>query len=341
MGRVKELLTEQNGENLEILDFGWGDTRGLRKKILSIYNNLNMMQTMPLESYGYPPYDGDPELVDMLKNLTKILTGKSYKHICITAGCTHAVNASIYALADSRTNSVNTRKLYYPRYPAIIGLTPYIHQTWDLYHTKNCIVIVDSPSNPLGLIGHDQEFNTDRVIWDAAYHTPTYGMTLGINNVTHRVFCGSLSKLTGINGIRLGWTATDEDEVHRRIQLYTKNSVCGISYPSQYVAKEILKDEDRLFMYFLQSRALIDNNREEVLKLKHIFGQDHISPFGMFAFFRTDDRMEEIFKKARVVFTSGRECGADFQSVRINLANTNEMTKEMVERIIKVDRNWA
>ncbi len=339
MGKMKLFRDGEDGETMETLQFGWGDTRGLRKKILSIYKNLNAMQMMPLESYGYPPYDGDPELVEKIRNLTKMLTGKNYKNICITSGCTHAVNASIHALADSRTDSVNTRKLYYPRYPTMIALTPYVHQTWDMFHTKSCIAIVDSPSNPLGLIGQDQELNTDRVIWDAAYHTPTYGMMFGISNVKHRVYCGSLSKLTGINGIRLGWTATDEDDVHSRIQLYTKNSVCGVSYPSQYVAKEILKDEDRLLAYFLQSRQLIDMNREEVLKLKHIFGQDQISPFGMFAFFRTDDKMEELFKRAKVEFTPGSECGADFQAVRINLANPNEMTQEMVQRILKADRS--
>lgn len=338
MSKIKTYVESEN-EKEELLRFSWGDTLGLRKKITSIYQNLNLIQMMPLHEYGYPPYEGDPELIEMVRGLTRRLTGKDYKHVCITAGCTHAVNASIYALSDSRTDSVNTRKLYYPRYPTMISMTPYLHQTWDMFHTKSCIAIVDSPSNPLGLIGMNEELNTDRVIWDAAYHTPTYGMTLGISNVKHKILCGSLSKLTGINGIRLGWTATDEDELQDRILFHSKNSVCGVSYPSQYVAKEVLKDEDRLNLYFLQSRNMIDMNREEVLKLKHIFGQDEISPFGMFAFFRTDDKMEEIFKEAKVEFTPGKDCGADFQSVRINLANPNEMTQEMVKRILKVDRS--
>jgi aspartate/methionine/tyrosine aminotransferase len=340
MGKIKEFRDEQEGETLEVLDFGWGDTRGLRKKILSIYKNLSNLQTMPLERYGYPPHTGDAELVEMLRKLTADLTGHTYKNISVTAGCTHAVNASIYALSDARTVSVNTRKLYYPRYPTMIALTPYVHRTWNMPHTKSCLAIVDSPSNPMGQIGIDQELNTDKIIWDAAYHTPTYGIPFGISNVPgHKVFCGSLSKLTGINGIRLGWTATDIDETHRRIELYSKNSVCGVSYPSQYVAKEILSDKNRLITYFLQSRNLIDMNREEVLKLKHIFGQDEISNFGMFVFFRTDDKMEELFKRAKVKFTPGSECGADYQSVRINLANTNEMTQEMVQRILKADRS--
>jgi aspartate/methionine/tyrosine aminotransferase len=340
MGRMKEFRDEQEGETLEVLDFGWGDTRGLRKKILSIYRNLNIMQTMPLESYGYPPLEGDLELVEMLRKLTNDLTGHTYKKICITSGCTNAVNASIYALANSKTKNVITRKIFYPQYPKMIGLTSYTHKTWDTLNTKDCIAIVDSPSNPLGEITVDQELLTENIIWDAAYHSPTYGVSLGVNSVpNHKVFCGSLSKLTGINGIRLGWAATDDDALHDKIEEYVRYSVCGVSYPSQYVAKEILKDEANLSLYFIQSRKLIDMNREEVLKLKHIFGSDHIPNFGMFAFFRTDDKMEELFERAKVKFTSGSECGADYQSVRINLGNTNEMTQEMVNRILKADRS--
>jgi aspartate/methionine/tyrosine aminotransferase len=340
MGKIKEFRAELEDENLETLDFGWGDTRGLRKKILSIYKDLKNIQYMPLEEYGYPPYDGDIYLVSLLRKLTQDLTGRKYKNICITSGCTHAVNASIHVLANNHTDSVLTRKLYYPRYPTMIKLTPYAHKTWDMDHNENSIAIVDSPSNPLGLIGLDQKLNTDKIIWDGAYHTPTYGVPFGINSVPeHKIFCGSLSKLTGINGIRIGWTATDDDLLHKRIAEYVKNTTVGVSYPSQYIAKEILKDEDRLNLYFLQSRNLIDMNKEEILKLKHIFGSDEIPNFGMFAFFRIDDKIEELFQRARIILTSGKDCGADYNSVRINLTNTNEMTREMVRRILKADRS--
>jgi aspartate/methionine/tyrosine aminotransferase len=340
MGKVKEFMADLEGEDLEILDFGWGDTRGLRIKILSIYKDLKIMQSMPLEEYGYPPYNGDTYLVSLLSNLTRYLTGHKYRNICITSGCTHAVNASIHVLGNSRTESVLTRKLYYPRYPTMIGLTPYTHKIWGTDRNKNSIAIVDSPSNPLGLIGLDENLNTDKIIWDGAYHSPTYGVPFGINNVPeHKIFCGSLSKLTGINGIRIGWTATDDDILHEEIVKYVKNTTVGVSYPSQYIAKEILKDEDRLNLYFLQSRNLINMNKEEILKLKHIFGSDKIPNFGMFAFFKIDDKMEKLFQRAKVVFTSGRDCGADYDSVRINLTNTNEMTREMVKRILKADRS--
>lgn len=324
----------------EVLDFGWGDTRGLRENILSIYKDLNVSQNMPLEDYGYPPYEGDAELVKKLRKLTKYLTGKEYKYVCITGGCTHAVNASIYSISNMVTDYVGTRELYYPRYPNMVALTDMDHVTFNFPRfTEEDIAVVDSPSNPLGLVGVPNGVSTPNIIWDAAYHSPTYGILPGTRRIDNaRVFCGSLSKLTGINGIRVGWTATDEENIHSDVQIYVRSSVCGISYPSQYLANEILKDEGRLDLYFKMSSRLISSNKEEVLKLKDIFGSDEISDFGMFAFFKVDQQMLNLFDKAKVKFTPGIDCGADYPSVRINLANTAEQTKEMVQRIKAADR---
>lgn len=331
----KDRLDEKDG----YYNFSWGDTRGLRNLILSIYTNLDALQTMPLRSYGYPPYEGDPELVEHFRDLTELLTGVRYPYIITTQGCTHAVNAATYALKNEHTLYGVTRDLYFPRYPTML-------KSLGLEHRKQkeggCsthdVLIVDSPSNPEGKVGTLDE-KTDKIIWDGAYQSPTYGMLLGVNTVPNsQVFCGSMSKLTGINGIRIGWTATMSPFLHEKMRMYVESSICGVSYPSQYVALEILKDQKNLEEYFARSAQLINNNKEEVLKLKHIFGSDSIPAHGMFAFFKTDDRMEQVFKNAKVIFTKGSDCGAEFQSVRINLGNPNEMTKEMVQRILKQDR---
>jgi aspartate/methionine/tyrosine aminotransferase len=324
----------------EVLDFGWGDTRGLRKLILSIYKGLSIGQNMPLSSYGYPPYEGEPALVDSFQKLTEYLTGNKYKYVCVTAGCTHAVNASIYSLSKVTSAFVATRDLYYPRYPNMISLTSMMHTKFgDTRINAEDVAIVDSPSNPLGLVGVPKEVVTSNIIWDAAYHTPTYGILPGTRSIDEaKIFCGSMSKLTGINGIRIGWTATNDEEIHSSLQAYARASVCGVSYPSQYLALEILSDQNKLDTYFKKSASLISSNKEEVLKLKNIFGDDRISDYGMFAFFPIDQKMSALFDRAKVKFTSGSDCGASYPSVRINLANTNEQTKEMVKRIKKADR---
>lgn len=321
----------------ELLNFSWGDTRGLRDVILRLYDGF-INTNMPLKDYGYPPLDGDPILVEQLRNLTYELTGVLYKNICVTAGCTHAVNAAINTL-KIKSSVVVSRKLYYPRYPAMARLNDLSLASYEDHdYNHNDVAMIDSPSNPMGSI-EAPELRTEEIIWDAAYHSPVYGMPYMINMVSGaKVFCGSLSKLTGINGLRLGWTATNHDYTHVGIQQYVKNSVCGISYPSQHIASQILKQKDLLHTYFQLGNHLINNNREEVTRLKGLFGSDKISPFGMFAFFQVDDSMLELFKQAKVEFTDGKDCGADYESVRINLANSNESTKEMVNRILAIDK---
>lgn len=325
----------------KILDFSWGDTRGIRKVILDVYKGLGAIQSMPLIDYGYPPYEGDPELVRLIRDLTKYLTKDDYKHIAITAGCTHAASAAFSALKSGGASAVATRSMYYPRYPMIIKEAGLAHAYWDSRtpgYSSQDIVVVESPSNPQGLVTI-ADFATKKVVWDAAYYTPTYGAVPGVNKVWDtKVYCGSLSKLTGINGIRVGWTATNDELVHNKIIDYIKSTVCGVSYPSQYVAKEILKNLESLEAFFFKSNLLISLNKEEVAKLRGIFGSDDIPLFGMFAFFEVDDAMLKLFDKAGVKFTSGADCGATNLSVRINLANSNEQTAEMVKRILKADR---
>lgn len=339
MGKVKEYAQELDNKARHLPSFSWGDTRGLRETLLSIYKDLSF-QGLPLEKYGYPPYDGDHDLIALTKGLIKSLTGIDYKYLIITPGCTSAVNIAIAAMKKPYTQYVATRNLYYPRYPSMI------EHVNELKHLKGIekaepfdIILVDSPSNPLGEVGINNVTLSNDVIWDGAYHSPVYGIPFGVNSVPKaKAFCGSFSKFTGINGIRLGWLATDNIVIYNSAHEYAKGDFCGTSYPSQEIVKRILSDGDRLNTYYIKSKAMIDNNKCEILKLKNIFGQDDIPNFGMFAFFKTDDKMEKLFEKAGIEFTNGKDCGAMYQSVRINLGNSNEDTKEMVKRIINADK---
>lgn len=321
----------------KILDFSWGDTRGVREVILNIYRGLGLT-SMPLDSFGYPPHEGDPDLVILLKSLTKELTGIGYNHITVSEGCTHAVMASIYALKNNNTKTVKTRSLYYPRYSDMISISNLAHEKkHENTISEDDIALIDSPSNPLGLVGSSKSY--PKLIWDGAYHSPTYGILRGTNAIKDaRIFCGSLSKLTGINGLRLGWTATNEVGLDISIQKYIRNTICGVSYPSMHVATKILSDRQNLKEFFLRSKILIEDNKDIVKKLDNLFGKQPISPKGMFAFWQTDEKLRKLLDKAMVKVTPGADCGGDESQVRINLGNSNKMTKEMVSRITNIDK---
>lgn len=323
-----------------VLPFGWGDTRGVREVLLSVYKNKLDLKNMPLQSFGYPPDKGSPKLISLLSDLTLERTGVRFKHISVTNGCTQALEISLRSLMNSWTESVQTRDLYYPRYPDIIRSVGLIHvRPRENLNLSGHIQIIDSPSNPVGDIHFSSE-NTDKVIWDAAYNSPTYGIRL--QNVAlfpePLVFCGSLSKLTGLNGVRVGWTATNDDNLALKINKQIKTITNGVSYPSQWICEQILEDRKALEVFFAKSRKLVEDNKNEILKLRKIFSTELVSDYGMFSFSASDPSIHKLFDAAGVEFTKGEDCGAWYHSMRLNMANPVEMTAEMVKRIIKQDR---
>jgi aspartate/methionine/tyrosine aminotransferase len=236
-----------------------------------------------------------------------------------------------------------TRDLYYPRYPGIISSAHSLDHKIPKHKNflgNNDIMLIDSPSNPEGLTGIDlSDLSTNKIIWDGAYHTPTYGVlprTRAIKEAA--IYCGSFGKLSGLNGIRLGWACTNDDQLYEHIINWDKVSSCGVSVLSQKMAEKILSDKIKLYQFYSSSKTMIEDNREEIVRLKGIFGSDKISNFGMFAFFQIDDKILNLFEKAQVRTTNGKDCGYnDGQAMRISLGNSNSLTKEMVDRILKVD----
>lgn len=324
--------------------FGWGDTYGIRKAITEVAPWLSI-NTLPIETFGYPKHEGDEELVSLVRKLLRKLTGKNYQHILITQGCTHALNAYVAVEKKLDRNNwgeftLSTNKLYFPFYPGIAENHDLSFSPGQLGEISNSIQIIDSPSNPEGKICFEDYGNA---IWDAAYYSPTYGVNINLPRdlctpiPNHVAMAGSLSKFTGINGIRVGWLATNDQELYDEAAKWVTYDICGVSGPSQWIAKEILKKID-LEEFWNVSRNVLDSNRTEVQKLSHIFGDQNIPTTGMFALFEIDNKLGKLLEKASVQVTPGSNCGDDRNSVRINLAHTNEATRAMVKAVLKVDK---
>lgn len=249
------------------------------------------------------------------------------------------MNAYIYAEKDGHT-SLATRRLYFPFYPGIAEINGLIHNAGDIGNIKSSIQILDSPSNPEGIVdGNDY----GRVVWDAAYYSPTFGVSIsGSRTLTtsippHIAMAGSMSKMTGINGIRIGWLATNDENLYLKAARFVTYDICGVSGLSQHLAVQILKKVD-LDSFWKRSKLVLDDNRTEIQKLAYLFGDQEIPKMGMFALFEIDNKLKRLFEKASVFFISGKICGDDRDSVRINLAQTNLATKAMVKAVLKADK---
>ena len=333
----------------KIHDFGWGDTRGIRD-IMSSYITRHgiLLKPQDLGAMGYPPHEGNAELISEVRNLIKDLTGHTYQYVLITNGATHALNCYVSAKKTPDIDGLATNNLYFSFYPQIAEIHDLEHVKYDPdfdgIPRSNHIGIVDSPSNPLGIMS-SKGLQGERVVWDAAYHSPTYcGIERGGKLVCPDIrpkaeaMVGSLNKLTGINGLRVGWLATDKYNLYNAALYYAESSLCGVSAPSQEYATRILKGIP-LDSFYVDSKRLLDNNRTELQRLNHLFGGQPIFPYGMFALFEVDDNLQGLLRKAGVKTKPGKEIGDDERdSVRINLANSNSATKEMVDAILKADK---
>ena len=289
-----------------------------------------------------------------VRKLIKDLANLEYKYVLITNGATHGLNAYIYAAKRmhghrKEITGLVTKKLYFPFYPQIATINGLNHKNYspnfdgNLPHLDD-LGIIDSPSNPEGVMSRGGLSGT-RVVWDAAYHSPTYcGVEkegkLVCPNIfpAHEAMVGSLNKLTGINGLRVGWLATNSWSLYTDALHYAETTLCGVSGPSQEYATKILERVD-LHPFYCQSKKVLDENRNELQRLGYLFGGQPIFPYGMFALFEVDDSLKDLFEKASVNVKRGKDIGDERQSVRINLANTNESMKAMVDAVLKIDKS--
>ncbi len=318
-------------------DFSWGNTFGIREWLVNNYPSLEL-KTLPINDFGYPPHEGNLTLIDKLKNLTKTLTGNDYRYVLITNGCTHAIHAYIHAKKGEDKDALACRKTYFAFYKGIADVNGLIFSPGTLGHSSRSIQVVDSPGNPLGETGG--LFGS--ALWDGAYHSPTYGVRIGFTKnlntpqPDHEAFAGSFGKFSGINGIRIGWLATNDLAIYEPAFHYVTHTACGVSSPSQWLAERFLDKVD-LSAFWKGSQGIIDSNKTEIEKLLYLFGNQDLSNLGMFALFETDSKLNKLFKKAEVLFADGASVGAPGH-VRINLAHTNEMTRLMVKNILKIDK---
>jgi aspartate/methionine/tyrosine aminotransferase len=328
------------------LNFGWGDTDGIREIMLDRYSKdvpshpktgtdiFNLDQ-------GYPAHEGNPELILLVKDLIKKLTKKEYKHVLITNGATNGICATLSALSPEEIY-INDR--YFSFYPGITK--QFAKKVFSvsfkkdiISHHPDAVAVIDSPSNPRGDLIIDLETASDTkidTVWDAAYWSPAYVPSLqNMPMPEHRVMVGSLSKLTGINGIRLGWIATDEDAVYEKCLDYITHNLCGVSGLSQDLAISILKYVD-LDRFFSDSASLLADNKSEFSRVSSLFGNQKIPDLGMFIYWNVDPALLQKVKNAGIIFTSGSFIGGKENEIRINLSRKKHLTKNLVDLLLKL-----
>lgn len=294
-----------------------------------------------LNDMGYTKHEGDEQLIKLTHRVIKRQTGQEYRNILITNGASGAITISLRAFAKRGFNVAFTQNPpYFAIYPAMIesaGLKHVIEADTKADLDKP-VALLDSPSNPRGYIIH----GTDSirlhmpVIWDAVYHNNIY--TDGtLKPLDCDVLIGSYSKLTGLNGIRLGWIATNDDILYHRLKGLVEAEYCGLSGPSAKIINELTKN----FYWdsFEQNaRYKLNWNREEWSKLEKYFGDQPVRDIGMFYYCPIDDSAKRLLEKSNVLWTPGSKLGHGDDFGRFNLGQDNKLIQKAVKEILKNDK---
>ena len=321
-------------------NLGWGNSVAVRQAFLETYDgNMVVFSAHGLARFDYPAHEGDPELIEITDRIIQRQTGKHYKHILLTNGATGGVVISLRAFEQKGFKYCHTRNPpYYIRYPRMIraaGLMR-VNEDFPLMHDQG-VILLDMPSNPLGLCGdYPQVDDGNPVILDGVYYNNVYAPRR-LYAPDHDILVGSYSKLLGLNGLRVGWIATNDDDLALRLADLVTSEYCGLDTATTEIIKTTLfnfswDSFERL------ARTRLDYNREQFSKLEKFFGDTPVLDLGMFAYMPVDTACKKLLEKSGIHYCKGSEMGTNDNFARFNLGQSCEMIAEAVQTMLKNDQ---
>lgn len=320
------------------LDLSWGNPYFL----LEILDQqmIHYKKAVDFKNMSYEADNGNPELLKKVAQITEETTGNKYKHYIITNGATQALNTVMRVWErDRELIQVTTTEFGYPYYPEMIDKTmTMVHKRADLkaynVHPEE-MVIVDSPSNPLGQQYGGSIYVKDQqnIVWDAVYHNPIYAASKLVQP-NHEVHINSFSKLLGVTGARVGWIATNDDHDFKRFSEESLYENATVSKPSQQLVLDILNTLD-IHRFMTNGRVELDSNRDVMQGLSSLIGT-YVPDKGMFYCAQADKKLFELFDKAKVKYVKMRS--EDREYIRLNLGQTRDTILRAVTRINKIDK---
>ena len=325
-------------------DLGWGNSVAVRSAFLETCTGRPLIFSMKdLEGMNYPPHEGDADLINLTRRVIERQVGPTFNHILLTNGATGGVTIALRAFKKRGYNTAFTRSApYFPLYPMQIRSAGLIHKTEgdDRLEGDKTVGLIDSPTNPHGVIVTEHGIFSMPVIWDAVYHNRVY--TNGnYKPMSCDVITGSYSKLLGVNGLRTGWVATNDGLLYERMKELVTAEYSGLSSASTSILLELIgqfKDHRWWEEFESKARFSLDYNRGEWSKLGAYFGGVSASPIGMFYYSYMDRACKRLMAKSGITWTTGSSLGSTDEYGRFNLGQDCRLIRNAVREVLKNDR---
>jgi hypothetical protein len=318
-------------------DFGFGDSFAVRAA-LQAYNTLHTISPFDCLTYsyfGYPPIETEEQLRLKISNIIETLTGRKYPYILLTHGATGGINSILrYMKTQFEYGEHDAR--YFIYYPEMFKQQGIIKSEEGV----KTFQLTSAPSNPEGAF-FNRNFSALNTVWDAVYYNPIYyypSLLLHKYIPNHRVMVGSFGKLLGLNGLRLGWIATEDKFLYDYVVHDHVTENLGLSTASINILKNILfKEGFNLLDFCILANSYLEDNRTELAKLEKFF-HSPVNPNGMFWFTEADSKAQILLKNSEVKTIPGSLVGADDNFIRISLGQDRTLTRLMVKEVLKKDK---
>ena len=320
-------------------DLGFGNAVAVRQAFVQTHKKEWLIfDTQELLNFDYPEYEGDKELVEITRQVIKRQTGIDYKHVILTNGATGGVVIALRSFAWEGFTSCYTRRApWYLRYPEMIKAAGLDHidedNKYPSYSWKH-VKLLDFPSNPQGFVTDMYRVKPNELILDGVYHGRVYSR-IAHPLPPHEIFVGSYSKLLGLNGIRIGWIATNDDLRYEKLKRLVTAEYCGLSQASTDILKNALINFD-WYSFELLAQNMLDDNREEMSKIERFFGAK-VPEVGMFFYGELDPKVKRLLEKAGIKYISGLSLGTSEHYCRLSTGQDRDLTKRAVRDFIKAD----
>lgn len=318
-----------------MIDLTFGDPLLLRE----ILGNFH---TLSEANLGYRMDDEcEKNIIEWVRNHYKTNLGQNYKHIVLT----HGANGALQILVNTLKNRYSTfviKDMAFGWYDRILDMEKVfckkVEYIESYKYPTEAMYIIDSPSNPFGLLIKDNIQYSGEVVWDSVYASPIFinnAMNSSLSAPRHQIMIGSFSKIFGLPGLRIGWIGTNEDDLAKKVYSNSLTAYCGLSTPSLEISNNLIRDID-LQKFEKIANTYLNYSREKFAKLKNIFDLD--APInGMFYMGRLDKSNKKLLTKAKVSGLPLRSIlGEDF--IRFNMADSPKNTENAVKAILKADK---
>ena len=205
--------------------------------------------------------------------------------VCVTAGTEEGLYAIFQAYVNPGDEVLvpNPGFVSYATIARLAGATPVTYdlepETWQLdvpallqrITAKTKIVVVNSPSNPLGSVLDEATLRavanagplvvSDEVYRETWYDTPPTSMLGMSGNV---IVVGGMSKSHSMTGLRLGWILASEEILTPVVTAHQYIATCASAF-SQTLAESILADPEWNAGWLERMRAQFRTQRDAAL----------------------------------------------------------------------------